>query len=243
MSNGTVNVYERLFKLFVKIGMMILDSRRVAEEVARWLQRIVERPDFVSILDQPASASVVTEPVGGWASEWSRFYREVFDMEANFEGVKLSDEQDCFGWTVFIAPSITLNMVWAACRDQFPCNSYLGDDLDRMVLTNAGTSNAAYPRRFRNRVEADEETKKMSANYLATRDVLGITLMERMLMELWYHWKTGGGHLDLLNVTLCAGSRYADGNVPGADWRESQFQLDGYDPGYANGDLRTRSAV
>lgn len=243
MSNGTMNVYERLFKLFVKIGMMILDKTRIGEQVADWLQRIVDKPDFVSILDQLPSASVSTEPVGGWAAEWTRFYREVFGLSVDFAGIPLPAEQPGFGWMVYVAEGLTLNQAWAKCRDRFPSSSDYGDDLDRAVPKNDRAFTTAYAKRFRNRVEADEELKNTSANTMAQREINGITLMERMLLELWYHWKTGGGHMDLTTVTLCAGSRYTGGGVPSARWHGGQFRLYCYDPDDAHGYLRARSAV
>lgn len=242
MSSG-IHPHVKLFAVFASVMKMVVDSVRDPEQVHRYLQRIVDTQDFISILYQPSSASVDTTPKDGWASEWTRFYHEVFGLTVDWEGIKLSDDQPGFGWTVYVASGITQNRVWAKCRDMFPCNSYFGDDLDRVVPTNARTSSSAYAKRFRNRVSADEELKNMSANDLAKREIKGITVLERMLMELWYHWKTGGGHLDLVTVTLCAGSRNADGNVPDAYWSAGQFQLDCYYPGHARGHLRTRSAV
>lgn len=243
MSNGT-SVLERLFRLWAKIAMMVVDGARQAEDVARFLQRIVEKPDFVSILDTPPrAASVSTEPVGGWAAEWTQFYREVFGMEVNLAGVVIPEGQPGFGWVVMIAQNLSLNQAWEVCKRLFPCNSYIGDGLDRAVPTNDRTSGAAYARRFRNRVEADKENKNMSANSLAKQAVQGITLLERIVLELWYFWKTGGGHLDLVNLTLCTGSRDSDGRVPRADWSDSRFRLRWCPPDHAHDDIRARSAV
>ena len=68
-------------------------------------------------------------------------------------------------------------------------------------------------------------------------------MLERFLLELWYFWKTGGGHLDLLNITLCAGSRGADGKVPHVYWHDDRVKVYSYDPAHADGGLRARAAV
>ena len=36
----------------------------------------------------PRSASVSTEPAGGWAAEWTRFYQEVFGLTVDFASVE-----------------------------------------------------------------------------------------------------------------------------------------------------------
>lgn len=61
-------------------------------------------------------------------------------------------------------------------------------------------------RYFKKNVEADEELKNLSANDLEKRGGEYITLRERLIMELEY-FKATGKHLDIYNVTLCAGSQ------------------------------------
>ncbi len=244
MSNGEKNVYERLFKLLAKICMMIVDGVRKAEEVAEWLQVILKNENFYSLLTTPRQASVNTDvPVDGWATEWQRFYSEVFGLQVDLSKVQISDDPGGFGWVVMVTKGLTLNRVYAKCRDLFPCSSYYGDDLDTKVPKNDRVAQDNYARRFRNRVEADEENKNTSANQLTKQAGDNITLLERLLLELWYHWKTGGGHLDLLNWTMCAGSRYRGSDVPCVRWHGNKFQVFYVRPAHASGYLRSRSAV
>lgn len=241
MSSGD-NVFEYLFKLWASISKMVLDGARKASEVAKYLTRIVDDPNFVAILDRPPSASVDTTPAD-WRQDWQKFYQEVFGLTVDFSQVELKDDPGGFGWAVFVASGLTLNGVYAKCRDRFPCSSYYGDDLDKAVPHNDRTSATAYAKRFRNRVEADEENKNLSANTLTKQKAQSNTLLERLLLGLWYNWRTGGGHLDLLNWTLCAGSRGRGGSVPSVGWSERQFQVNNYHPDNANDNIRDRSEV
>ncbi len=241
MSSGD-NVFERLFKLWASISKMVLDGTRKASEVAKYLTRIVDEPNFVAILDRPLSASVDTTSAD-WRQEWERFYYEVFGLKVDLSQVEIKDDPGGLGWVVMMAQGLTLNQAYAKCRDRFPCSSVYGDDLDKAVPKNERTAETAYSKRLRNRVEADEENKNLSANTLSKQNMEGNTLLERLLLELWYHWRTGGGHLDLLNWTLCSGSRNRDGSVPYVGWCECRFQVRGCHPGYAFGSIRTRSAV
>jgi len=72
-------------------------------------------------------------------------------------------------------------------------------------------------RYFLKEVEADEEHKNKSAKNLEKEGVEGITLRERLIMELQYFEETGK-HLDVDNVTLCSGSRFSGGGVPSVGW-------------------------
>jgi hypothetical protein len=99
-------------------------------------------------------------------------------------------------------------------------------------------------RYFKKNLEADEELKNKSANELEKMGVKGMTLRERLLMELAYFNETGQ-HLDIDNITLCSGSRYSDGDVPDVSWGVDHRGLcvGRYDPGTADDDLRARAVV
>jgi len=239
MSND--NTFESLYKVQASVNKMVVDGKRKPEEVLCYLQRIVDDPDFVRILDAP-QPTIKLIPADGWVAEWQRFYKEVFDLEVNLADVEIPPEQPGFGWVVMVARGLTLNQAWAKCGERFRTDSYMGHDLDKAIPTNDRTSATVYAKRFRGRVEADEENNNLSADALAERKAQSITLLERLLMELWYHWKTGE-HLDIENVTLCAGSRDSDGRVPGVDWHGGRLSVGCFYLGYAIGGIRARSAV
>lgn len=74
-------------------------------------------------------------------------------------------------------------------------------------------------------------------------DKRGITLRERIIMELEYFKKTGQ-HLDIRNITLCSGSRWSDGNVPDANWGGSgRFYVGRYHADDRNGSIRAREQL
>lgn len=92
-------------------------------------------------------------------------------------------------------------------------------DLDEVVTENDRDSvGGSYAIWVRDRVEADEELKNLTANQLGERKVATGTLLECLLLELVFY-KENGKHLDMAaNVTLCAGSRNAGGHVPSVEW-------------------------
>lgn len=182
-------------------------------------------------------------PATDWFAEMAKFYKDVFDMDVDMSRVALSSGPGGFGWALFVAQGITLNQAWAKCKERFPLSfSVYGDDLDKAVTENDRNTATGYVKRFRDRVEADNENKNISANVLKQCGVQSITLLERLLLELWYNWKTGK-HLDIQNWTLCAGSRDINGNVPYVNWSDNKLRVNNYHPDNANVNIRARPEV
>ena len=95
---------------------------------------------------------------------------------------------------------------------------------------------------MRDRQEADEELKNKSANDLKSDGTNCVTLEERLLLEMMYFRETGK-HLDIQNITLCAGSRRPRGGVPRVSWYSVGVGVDWCGPGHAYGGLRARAVV
>jgi hypothetical protein len=148
-------------------------------------------------------------------------------------------------WAVPVIQGVSCNKVVAGLR-KLDVNVYTyADDLDAEVVTNdRDPANGSYFIGFAKNVEADEENKSLSVDTLKSRGHKGITLLERLLLELAYFMATGK-HLDVDNWTLCTGSRDRDGDVPSVRWSSDYREVYVYWCGSDDsGDgLRSRSAV
>ncbi|MCR4334464.1 MAG: hypothetical protein NUV47_01915 [Patescibacteria group bacterium] len=173
--------------------------------------------------------------------QWEVFYREEFNETHDFSEIKIPEKRECFNRLIIVPKGMTMNRAYKACEKHFPCWRY-NNDLDTRVPTNDRTPSESYAIWVRDRVEADEELKKLSANDLVDQKVGGITLLERILLELKYFRETGK-HLDIKNVTLCSGSRDADGDVPNACWDGGKFGVSWDYCDYRYSCLRSREAV
>jgi len=127
----------------------------------------------------------------------------------------------------------------ADCEKLFPVYSWY---LDERMDKDFPPPKKITTRYFKKTVEADENLKNKSADDLGKKGIEGITLRERIIMELQYFNETGE-HLDIINITLCSGSRRSDGDVPDADWSGSKFEVGWFDAGDRGGGLRSREAV
>jgi len=173
---------------------------------------------------------------------WQKFYEDL-KIPANFVNLRIPAKQKGLDRLLVNPQWLTIQGAYDKCAELFPCWKYVSGSLDKAIPTNdRDTKNGAYAFWVRNRVEADKELKNLSANDLARKQIKGITVLERLIYELKY-FKETGKHLDVENVTLCAGSRYTDGGVPCVDWRGVRLSVGWYYPDDCGGCLRARAAV
>jgi hypothetical protein len=172
-------------------------------------------------------------------ADWFRFYQEVFGIAADFTDLQIPEKREGFNWLLVMLQGLTANKLFDKCKKRFGAWRYT-EDLD--TVQSVRITEKTYAILLRDRVEADEENKNKSANVCKSEGINGITLEERLLLELWYHWKTGK-HLDIQNVTLCSGSLFPDGSVPDVCWSVGKLRVSHYNPDGAYGDLRARAAV
>lgn len=180
-----------------------------------------------------------------WQERFIYFYYDVFGLIVNISTVKLPPETEDVGCPLVIAEELgdkPINTAIAACQQLFPTWP-CADDLDKIVLVNDRTpANGSYAICVRDRVEADEENKYLSADSIKLRNLVTMTLLERIVLELYNFWNTKE-HLDIRNWTLCSGSRYSDGNVPVCYCVAGKFRIFWCEPDYSFSRLRARIAV
>jgi len=182
-------------------------------------------------------------PLAGFITEWQNFYRNVFGIKADFTNLRIPEKSQGFDRLIIMAQGITPQRIYDKCAELFPVWKWTDENLDKIVTSDRLAKNDAYAVWVRDRVEADEELKNLSANDLKRQNIVGITLEERLVYELKY-FKEAGKHLDINNVTLCSGSHYSDGYVPIVHWHAyGKLHVNCYHPGNADGSLRARQAV
>ena len=179
------------------------------------------------------------------ALDWQNFYRDLFGIQLDFSNLQIPNKKEGFDRLIIVAEGMTSQRLYDKCEELFPCWKWTDRSLDEVVTSDRTAKNQAYPIWIRDRVEADEELKSFSADCLKNQNISGITLEERLVYELKY-FKETRKHLDIENVTLCAGSRCGDGNVPDVRWGEDyddELGVGWCDPGAACDYLRSRVAV
>lgn len=231
--------FKRIFFLVEEFERQGLDFESFLELIKEDKDLAKELFEFVKVKLQPDSVDAV------YLASWKKVYKEWFDMDINISGLKVPENYDPEKhFLVLVAKDITMNAVVKAMKKRF--NVYLStEDLDSSVTKNdRNPQDGNYLVLFNRNIEADEEFKNMSANDLAKKGHKGITLFERLLLEVLYYNKTKE-HLDINNWTLCSGSRFSDGHVPCVHWYSGHGKLNvfWYFPDGSGGGLGSRSVV
>ena len=129
-----------------------------------------------------------------------RFYQAFFKFDCpDLSRLMVPPMQPGFNWVlpvVAIDPKMPVEAAFQGCKRNFPCWKYPAACLDETLLTNdRDARKGSYIIRLRDRIEADEELKNLSAHDLELRNVPGIVPYERLIQEGWYYVETGN-HLD-----------------------------------------------
>ena len=163
---------------------------------------------------------------------------ETSKMVEMMEDAGIVKEMDLFKLEMKL--HMTPRYLFEECKKLFPIWIYDESQLDKITSKRNGN----YTIYFKKNIEADQENANMSANDLKKRGKQEITLEERLLMEIQY-FKETGKHLDINNITLCAGSRYSDGYIPYVCWDADNRKVFVYwsNLDIHNSHLRARSAV
>jgi len=189
-------------------------------------------------------------------ANWLKFYQEVFNEAPDFSNCVIPVDQNGYCtippdgrgsetthyWIIPFAKGMAASRIWQKCKECFECWSYYGDDLDGVVSIHERTAeNGNYVICIHDCVEANWEFRNISARQIKKMKFATMTLPERLLLELWYFWKTGK-NLDFQISTLCAGSRDINVKVPrvGGFCGVSIHQTP---PGESRLNMRVRSVV
>ncbi|MDO8604062.1 MAG: hypothetical protein Q7K40_01485 [bacterium] len=173
---------------------------------------------------------------------WRKFYQKYFSLDLNVADVHIPDVPTEGDWRLLIiARGLTLNQVYDRMSKAFKCWKY-SDNLDESVTKNARDTKETYAIWVRVGVEPDEKYLGKST-YQADPDMkIGMTLLERMFLEISYFDETGE-HLDIIGWTLCTGSRRADGYVPSVGLDDDRVRVHWDGPGSSGARCGLRSAV
>jgi len=228
----------------------IAEIKKTIDEALPQIWKVLTRDDAIALIGNKDEFNagirrafepyIKTKVARYFTVEWTRFYAEVFGLECDFTSIQVPVSRDGFGWLTIVDERVTTEAAFLKAAERFECWKYIDCSLDEVVLDSQVPT---YARWFRDTVEADEVHKNKSAYRIRNQGANSITLRERILLEIWYEWKNPGQHLDIQNITLCAGSLTLGGGVPSCRWDVGEFRVDYFGPGSDRGRLRVREGV
>lgn len=213
------------------------------------VEKGVGRDVFQTRLDDGTVARFLDSlkpPVGDLA-RWVGVYEKLFGRKPNLSEVRIPEKPEGFGpmRLIVVARELLewtdnrpLEGVQEALKRHFPGWEYSADLDESITVNDRDLRNGSYAVWVRDVQEADEEFANKSADDLKAEGHTGITTLERQLLEADYFFEKGE-HLDIVNVTLCSGSRYRYGFVPSARWSD-EFNVSWCNASLRNPFLRSR---
>jgi len=187
-----------------------------------------------------ALASVFVMDADPYAEQrmyWETFYQKYLGLAADFSTVAIPEKPIDGKWRlIFILQGLTMNAAFEAygkilvAHDPSWSMWKYASDLDAAITRNIRTSAISYAIWVRDEQESDEEFRGRSTSQVDPDQLIGVTVLERLVHGI-VHFVETKQHLDFAGITLCSGSRSADGNVPSVRWFPAHHQVgvDWYD--------------
>lgn len=170
---------------------------------------------------------------------WTAIYQKYFGITPEWPEVDLDKYDPKLYFLIAVAKNISMNNVLdkMECRfSVFP----IYHNLDQDVPKHERMPDDSYIVLAARSVEADPELACMPVRDLDnTLGFQGITLLERMLLELYYYESTGE-HLDRETINLCSGSRDFQGDIIGVQFTDIGFVFDYYEQEEFDYHIRSR---
>ncbi|MCA9354581.1 MAG: hypothetical protein KC877_03630 [Candidatus Kaiserbacteria bacterium] len=173
-------------------------------------------------------------------------WQQIFDdlqVECSVSDVRLPIFNPRFAQLI-VVPSITLLECIDLMDQEFPIDSPDRDLSEVPLIDDWRRAEGPYAIWVRKRFEADFEHQKKSAVHVRQSLIPGITLLERLLLELFYY-RYNGKHLDADCITLCTGTQTTGSFTPGFGWDADhcRVRIDWFAPDYASIGLRVREVI
>lgn len=188
----------------------------------------------------------------GFLQAATRYFNERWKLrEFDPSKIILPPHRVGFGWGILMPPAscaVTAQKIFNKLGERFTVWKYTDSSLDDVLDPKKearSPGHTGYLLWCRPVVEADDCHKNKSANAIAKLELNTMGLAERLLLEDFVIEQGWAEHLDIVNATLCAGSRHSGGVVPYVYWRPDYRKLYviWYGPGNADDGLRAREVV
>lgn len=145
----------------------------------------------------------------GHLAKWAEFYEKFFGIDLGKSDIPLPEPKPGYEWPIVVAKGLTLNRAHEVCAKHFPCRCSW-PDLDKEVSHNdRSPAKSGYAVWVLDAAESEKRRQEFNSRPRPRRrktDPTEITLLERILFELYY-WHVTGEHIDKDGWMFCAGSK------------------------------------
>lgn len=169
---------------------------------------------------------------------WEKIYKEWFGLEKDFSNVYIPlDYNPGEHFIVIVSKGTSLAEIIAGLTKKYIQVEVTADT--SCLLEDRTSGGPDYAVLFdRN----NEDLEGFSADSLRSLSHRGITLAERLLLEIFCIVESGQ-NLESDSWTMCSGTRYLDGAVPDVGWYLNGVYVGWYPPNKSYKGLRSREAI
>ena len=169
--------------------------------------------------------AILNEPVSKYyrlIKEWEDFYLKHFNAPIDLKNVVIPEPPRQEKRLLIIVPAISVDRVIKAQQKHFKVRMEVSGPPAK--LKNVHANHGPYAIWVAESRETFLKLRNKSANWATENNFEGVTLQERLLHDFKY-WDETGQHLDVECMTLCGGSRFANGLVPFVNYEEKENEV------------------
>jgi len=232
-----------------------MENKNIAQTISKFL--LILHEFYRMVVSKISGKRYETLAVIKLKSVWINIYKEWFDVNVDFSNLFIPNFYDpTKHFAVIVAKGLTLNQIIAGMRKEVNVDFYAGfygpidpnlhvinHDYVVPINSNSRVADCNYVAVFYKNIAADENLENTSADRLADMNISGITLLERLLLEILCIEQVEKNLDNNGTWTLCSGSRDSDGDVPCVTWRRNCLYIDCEAPTSHGCNLRSRAVV
>ena len=178
-------------------------------------QYYIENPSVIKAVLREAFAPTSIGNIAYTKLWWQNFYKKYFELEFDFSEVEIPDYS--LGFDQIIIPmGLTIEQVLEVIKKKLKVDCPKGLSDQDIVSNDRNAKNGHYAFCLQRRSEIDKKNKDLFPKEQTKSQIFDCTLLEKLLMIICY--QETGRQLDVDIITICSGSRNANGYVPCVDW-------------------------
>jgi hypothetical protein len=201
------------------LGLQVLQENGLALKMFRRLTKDggdEKAQRIIAILNEPVSKYYKL------IKEWEDFYLKYFNVSIDLKNINIPESPRQEKRLLVIVPAISVDRVIKAQQKYFKVRMAVSGPPAK--LKNIHAHHGPYGIWVADSRETFLKLRNRSANWAIETNFEGVTLQERLLHDFKY-WDESGYHLDIECMTLCAGSRFANGLVPFVNYEEKENEV------------------
>ena len=201
------------------LGLAVLKENGLAPKMFRKLTKAGGDEKAQRII------AILNEPVSKYCKlikEWEDFYLKYFDVSIDLKSIEIPEPPRQEKRLLIIVPAISVDRVIKAQRKHFKVKMEVSGPPAK--LKNVHAHHGPYAIWVAESRETFLKLRNKSADWATENNFEGVTLQERLLHDFKY-WDESSHHLDIECMTLCSGSRFANGLVPFVSYEEKENEV------------------